>query len=319
MEAGAALGKSLSWVASARGCWLDLVRFLPTLLLDPGKRSVLFMPKSAYRLACIAPSLAALVAAPGALAQEPAPPPSGEAVDKPDRLIMIGFGPRLAPSFPGSTRSELGVAPAIEVWREDEVFPAESPDEAKGFKLVGIRNTLSAGLAVGIAPQRGAEQATQGLRKVGFGIEAGGFVESYILPQLRLRGEIRQGIGSHSALSGDVALDLVLRGNNDRAVVTVGPRVRISSAKYNRRFFGIEPDEVAASGLAAYRPGGGVRAYGLTAGAHYPLSERWGLYGFAGYDRLVGDAADSPLVRQRGSRDQASFGIALTHVFRIRR
>jgi outer membrane protein len=62
-----------------------------------------------------------------------------------------------------------------------------------------------------------------------------------------------------------------------------------------------------------------VRAYGVTTGAHYPLSKRWGLYGFVGYDRLIGDAAESPLVRQSGSPDQASFGIALTHVFRIKR
>ena len=281
------------------------------------------MPLRTMPARCMAVSLAVCSSLVGAiapaLANEPAAPANEEQGGKPDRLVMIGFGPRLAPSFPGSTRSEFGVAPVIEVWREDEVFPAESPDEAKGFKLVGIRDTISAGIALGVAPQRGTEAATLGLRKVGFGIEAGAYAEGYVLPQLRLRAELRQGIGSHNALSGDLAMDLVLRGENDRAVVTIGPRLRISSAKYNRRFFGIEPGEVAASGLPAYRPGGGVRAYGATAGAHYPLSDRWGLYGFAGYDRLVGDAANSPLVQQRGSRDQASFGIALTHVFRIRR
>jgi outer membrane protein len=300
---------------------LDLDRMHPTLIAGCGKRSVMLMAKSVQRLVGNLPllALAAVMASSAAQAQEPAPPPPEEAADKPDRLVMIGFGPRLAPSYPGSTRSELGIAPAIEVWREDEVFPAESPDETKGFKLVGIRNTVSAGLAIGIAPQRKAEATTLGLREVGFGIEAGGFAESYLLPQLRLRGELRHAIGGHNALSGDLALDLVLRGKNDRAVVTLGPRLRLSSAKYNRRFFGIEPGEVAASGLPAYRPGGGVRAYGVTAGGHYPLDERWGLYGFAGYDRLVGDAANSPLVRQRGSRDQASFGLALTYVFRIKR
>jgi outer membrane scaffolding protein for murein synthesis (MipA/OmpV family) len=35
--------------------------------------------------------------------------------------------------------------------------------------------------------------------------------------------------------------------------------------------------------------------------------------GFVGFERLLGDAADSPRVQQRGSRDQASGGIFITY------
>jgi outer membrane protein len=260
--------------------------------------------------------MAALLAAAPALADDPQALP---AADKPDRLVMVGIGPRASPSYPGSTRARFGPAPVINVWREDEMFPLETPDEGKSIKLAGSRNKASAGLAVAFAPRRGREAATQGLRKVGFGMEAGVFAEDYVLPRLRLRGEARHGIGAHNALSGDLALDYVLRGENERALVTLGPRARFASGKYNRRFFGIDAAEAAASGLPQFRAKGGLNALGVMAGAYYPLGERWGLAGSAGYDRLLGQAAASPLTRQRGSRNQLSAGLALTYVFRVER
>lgn len=250
------------------------------------------------------------------VAGEEAPPPPA---DKPDRLVMVGVGPRLAPDYPGASSTSLGGFPVVNVWRENEPFPVETPDEAKGIKLVGLRKSVAAGIAFAIAPSRSADDAPPGFDKIGFGVETGLYVEGYVTPHLRLRGEARQGIGAHKALTGDLALDLVLRGTNERQLLTIGPRARFASAKYNRRFFGVDAEAAGASGLAAYNPGGGLYAIGAMAGAYQPLGERWGLFGFAGYDRLQGDAARSPLVRERGKRDQFSAGLALTYVFRIKR
>ena len=56
------------------------------------------------------------------------------------------------------------------------------------------------------------------------------------------------------------------------------------------------------------------RPIGLTASFLTQLGPSWGIYTYAKYDRLVGDAADSPLVTQLGSRDQFSGGLALTYI-----
>lgn len=239
--------------------------------------------------------------------------------NKPDRLVMAGVGPRLEPAYPGASGTSLSVFPVINVWRENEPFPVETPDEAKGLKLVGLRKSIAAGIALGIAPRRNADDAPPGLEPIGFGMEAGLYVEGYATPHLRLRAEARQGIGGHGALTGDLALDLVLRGKNDRQLLTIGPRARFASGKYNRRFFGIDPEAAVRSGISEYRPGGGLYAIGAVAGAYQPLGKRWGLFGFVGYDRLQDDAARSPIVSQHGDRDQLSAGLALTYVFRIKR
>ena len=71
------------------------------------------------------------------------------------------------------------------------------------------------------------------------------------------------------------------------------------------------------TGLPAYNPGGGVHSLGAEAGLTYRLGRRWGLFGYAGYDRLIGDAADSPIVRAFGSRDQFSGGLGLFYEFDV--
>ena len=155
---------------------------------------------------------------------------AAQSQDRPDRLVMVGLGPRIEPSYPGSSRTSIGVAPVVNAWSEDQPLPVETPDEGKGPTLLGTRNASAAGLTFAFAPQRGSETATQGLRKVGFGIEAGLFAESYVLPGVRLRAEARHAIGAHAALVGDAALDLVLRSKrNDRAMLTLGPRVRFGT------------------------------------------------------------------------------------------
>ena len=46
---------------------------------------------------------------------------------------------------------------------------------------------------------------------------------------------------------------------------------------------------------------------------------RWGLFGYARAERLIGDAAKSPLVRTYGSRNQLSAGAGVSYAFTVRR
>jgi MipA family protein len=78
----------------------------------------------------------------------------------------------------------------------------------------------------------------------------------------------------------------------------------LSDGRYQRAWFGVSPQAAAASGLPQLRPTSGLYAIGATSGAAYQFNRDWGLFGFARYERLVGDAARSPIVQALGSRDQ---------------
>ena len=243
------------------------------------------------------------------------PVPAEAQADKASgRKVMIGVGIQAKPRYPGADSDRIAFLPLVDVWRNGEPMTVESPDEAIGFALAGNRSgRFAAGPAIGFAPTRAANDLP-GLPKVGFGVEAGGFVEVWPLAPLRLRGELRQGIGAHKALTGDLAADLVWRRGNEGPMLTVGPRLRWGSGKYNRVYFGVASPGTAA--LAPYEPGSGIYAVGAVAGLRLPLGRVFGLYGYAGYDRLTRRAANSPIVTA-GSPDQLSGGVALTYRFGI--
>lgn len=230
------------------------------------------------------------------------------------RRVMVGAGIQAKPRYPGADSDRITFLPLVDVWRNGEPMTIESPDEANGFALIGKRNgRFAAGPAIAFAPTRAASDLP-GLPKVGFGVEAGAFAEVWPLKPLRLRAELRQGIGAHKALTGNLAADLVWRRGNEGAILTAGPRLRWGSAKYNRAYFGVASPGTAA--LAPFEPGSGIYAVGAAAGLRLPLGRVFGLYGYAGYDRLTGRAARSPIV-MTGSSDQFSGGVALTYRFGI--
>ncbi len=75
------------------------------------------------------------------------------------------------------------------------------------------------------------------------------------------------------------------------------------------------PAAALSSGLPTFDADGGIQSVGLTAGYLRQLNRRWGLAAYARYDRLIGDAADSPVTRNLGSRSQPSVGLALSYTF----
>jgi hypothetical protein len=68
--------------------------------------------------------------------------------------------------------------------------------------------------------------------------------------------------------------------------------------------------------LAAFAPDGGLASAGLAASWGWALNDRAMLQVEAGWDRRLGEIADSPLVR-KGSRDAVSLSTGVTWRFGV--
>jgi outer membrane protein len=152
---------------------------------------------------------------------------------------------------------------------------------------------------------------------VGNTIEVGGFAQYEVGKSARIRADVRKGLGGHDGVVGSLGIDQFWR-DRDRYVFSIGPRLKFSDQRYQQAYFGVSPEASLATGLPLYRPKGGIYAVGAISGISYQFSPRIGMFGYAGYDRLVGDAGRSPVVRDFGSRDQLSAGAGLTYTFSIR-
>ncbi|MBA3510538.1 MipA/OmpV family protein [Sphingomonas sp.] len=239
------------------------------------------------------------------------------AQDGDDYRVRVGLGAQLRPEFKGAEDTEVAPLWDLDIARGSNPFRFEAPDDSFGIRLISGKK-FAAGPAANIESSRKNSDVGAPVGKVPTTIEAGAFAEFYASDSFRLRGEILKGIGGHKGLVSAVGADYIVR-DADRYVFSVGPRLLLSDGRYQRAFFGVDAPAAAATGLPLYRPDGGLHAVALTSGLSYQFSPQFGLFGFARYERLVGDAAKSPIIREFGSRNQLSGGLGLSYTFTIRR
>ncbi len=260
---------------------------------------------SLRRRAVLATGAVALLHAAPVLAQD-------SAAEGPVRT-RIGLGAQVYPSYPGSDQFDVGPMFDFDRARGSEPFRFEAPDESFGFALFeagGFRT----GPALNFEGARDAEDVGAELPKVKFSFEPGAFVSYDFSDSFRVRGELRKGVTGHKGWIAMAGGDYVVR-DGDEWLFSIGPRVSWSNNRYQDAWFGVSTADALASGLPAYDPGGGIHAVGATASFETQFGPHWGVATYAKYDRLVGDAADSPVVRALGSRDQFSGGLSFTYVF----
>ena len=124
-----------------------------------------------------------------------------------------------------------------------------------------------------------------------------------------------------AALPGDVdGWGLRIRGSydfkvQDNLIVTPVLGTTYYSSDYNETYFGVTSSQSARSGLSKFRPDGGFSTVGGTVNTRYSFDQHWGLLGGVSYQRITGDAADSPLVDDEGSKNQYFGTLVLFYVF----
>ena len=250
--------------------------------------------------------LALLIAATPAIAQ-----------DSNDLRVRVGLGAQLEPEFLGSDNMKIAPLWDIDIAKGTKPFKFEAPDDKFGVSLIST-DTFSAGPTAHVEWKRKESDVGAPVGKVDTTFEAGVFAQFLPMESIRVRGDVRKGIGGHGGVVGGLSVDKIWR-DGDKYVFSVGPRISFSDAKYQRAYFGVDSATSTASGLPVYRPGGGIHAVGLASGVSYQFSDRFGLFGYGRYERLVGDAGKSPIVRDLGSRDQLSGGLGLSYTFTIQR
>jgi outer membrane protein len=270
-------------------------------------------------LVVAAPGIAAAADMPSAA---PAPQPTYAAPAVPDWIVTLGAEGRMIPAWPGAPLSKFGFTgfPLFSIRKEGTPPDYFGPRDSFGFSVIDL-GQVKFGPAVRIVWEREASSYQQlaGLGDVNFAVQAGAFAEFWAVPWLRLRGEIRQGFGGETGVTGDVFLDAVVPLGQFRW--SAGPRLTAQSAKAISPYFSITPAQSIGSTVAGlpmlpvYNAGGGIYSYGAGTQLEYFFNDVWSVHVFGEYERLTGSAADSPLVTQRGSPNQLTFGLGATYSF----
>ena len=84
---------------------------------------------------------------------------------------------------------------------------------------------------------------------------------------------------------------------------------------YMSSYFGIDGGDAARSGLDQFSADEGFKDVGLGGSVTYRFLEHWSVTGLANYTRLLNDAADSPVVDDRGDENQFVTGALINYRF----
>lgn len=137
----------------------------------------------------------------------------------------------------------------------------------------------------------------------------------YISGPFNSYGTLRKGFGGHDGLLGEIGTKYRYRAN-DKLTLWSGVELQLADDEFTGTYFGVTPSESITSGHGVYNPSGGAYAANVSLEARYMVTPNTSLMGKISYERLLGDAADSPLVENR-NQPSISIGVSRRLNFRF--
>lgn len=234
---------------------------------------------------------------------------------------FVGAGAGVTTEWLGSKDTVTGVAPGGRVALEDNRFVEVYGNFADANLLASSNWELGPVVMYRFGRKDVSDPVVSLLPEIEGGLEAGVFLGWRYLRVEGIPFRVRLGVSLTTGISGGAtgahfspyaSLWVPL---SHTVFVGLGGGFTWSSDSFMQQTFGVSPEASAASGLPAYNAGAGVRQYYLWPAVIWRMSREWyvGAGGFL--QKITGDGADSPIVTQRGDRNQLTAGIGLGYAW----
>lgn len=279
-----------------------------------------------YKLYCcsLAATLAMLVS-PVVTAQEIIP------FEFPEDLNFVGLGLFGVPDYYGSSQNTGAVAPLARY-----TFAGKRYVQLLGPELtLNLLDSkeLRAGLLVRARARRDDDvddEIVQRMRPIATATEIGAFAAYHMpleynrpLHKVVFSGDLVTNTNNvYNGVTGNLRVNYFYPFQQAWAghpmVGNIGFGIFFASNSFNRRYFGVTDSDVAlfpSLGGSEYDAGSGITSIKIPFGLTTQLDKKWLLTLAGRYERLLGDAKDSPVVSDRGDANQWSLGVAFAYLF----
>ncbi|MFN9209351.1 MAG: MipA/OmpV family protein [Betaproteobacteria bacterium] len=233
--------------------------------------------------------------------------------DKPARPwnLELGVGASYEPNYSGANAS----SPRLLLWASGEyatrdwgTLALDSGSLTLDPQLrwtVGDDRTWGLGLLLGYRAGRSdsdpgliadnGSDRLQGMGSVSAAVDGGvqGWAAVFGVPVFA---QLRSALGGDQGTLGVLGIYLPLEPTRE-FTLTVLPSVAWANGKQMQALYGVTPVQSAASGFTAYSAGAGWQNAALEIDGDWKIAGPWHLVGGVAYQRLLGNAADSPLVQ----------------------
>ena len=213
-----------------------------------------------------------------------------------ETAIRVGAVVISGQRYQGASEQKVSAVPGVFIHASNGLFA--DPLNGVGYSFEPIGN-LQYGLRVNLETGRSVETTLPGFEKINARANPGAFANYTVNDNLTLRSALRLGMGDGADGS------LLHLGGSYKVLqagflgVSLNASLKFADSNYMQSYFGVSAAQSAASGLKSYQPSAGIAAakVGLTAGT--PLSRQIFVFANLSVQRLMGDAANSPIVSKK--------------------
>ncbi|MCM2402492.1 MipA/OmpV family protein [Rhizobium sp. S153] len=242
----------------------------------------------------------------GAFAADPSEPepPQDMAFDnarmtnepvKPDWSLIVGGGGIYEPEYEGSDEFKISPVPFV-VFTYGEWLEIDP----SGVTVTPLRYgdfALSANVGYESGRDDSDHADLRGLGDIDFAATLGAKA-SYEWGPVEFYAAVDQTLGGSESLIGTVGIGYSAPVT-ERLILEANAEAILANDKHMEAYFGVNAAQSAASGLPQYKAEAGLKRVEVSVAATYLLSENWLIRGQAGLGILSGDAADSPIVKEK--------------------
>lgn len=230
--------------------------------------------------------------------------------DEKELVMRLGMIGGVAPGYRGSDEYEFSYAPNIHMVWNDFVF---IKGRKLGVKLFDNGHFYGGAFVRYTGGRSDNNDGLEGLGDISRTLTSGAYLR-FRYEGIRLKTELRHDILNEG--HGTIALFSVSSKIPwERPLFSLAVESTWASSKYMDTFFSINSFQSFRSGLSEYYADSGFRNVSVSLSTGYELTEHWSVNGQVRYQRLIGDAADSPIVSEVGSENNFIAGVGLNYTF----
>lgn len=226
-----------------------------------------------------------------------------EASDSQNWQVAAGLGLGYAPEIMGSEVYKASPLPSVEIAHRSGFFLGTS--KGLGWSYV-VNPDWQAAVFIGLSPERKEKtkltnhRTFKGMGDIKAAAQAG-ILLNYSMADLNLSMLASTGLESKNrGQQITLGADYTVYSSEQFALIINGA-LTASSADYQQRWYGVSAAQAKNSGFKAYQAGSGLTQGSMGLTGIVPLSKTLRLINAVSYNQLLDNAADSPLVKAKGS------------------
>ncbi len=228
----------------------------------------------------------------------------------------LGAGAGIGPDYEGSDDYEVSAVPIVDVsWNNRVLVTTKGRLGIYATPYQANNLTVDLGVFYDGGRDEDDNEALKGLGDLDVGAVAMGRL-GYDFGLVEAGLEVTQDLtGDRDGMTVTAELEYGRTFFDDQVHFGVTPYVTWANGDYMDNSFGISAAQSGSSarGFAQHDAGSGLKDAGVSIDLGYRITENISAFGGVQYSRLLGDAADSPLVADEGSENQLGAFLGLSY------